>query len=537
MRFADLRSVAFFCGLFLPSSLPALAQVTLHPQTMAKAGEVDPRFLSYNVEAVEVTGGRFWKPYDQEVEARLAAASEAGPRQNQPIGMDPSLFQYRAPIDLSNARLRKLAKNLEPAYIRVSGTWRNSTFFQDDDEPALKTPPEGFNGVLTRAQWKGVVDFAHAVGAEIMTSVATSTGTRDASGLWTPKKAKAFFDYTRQIGGHIAATEFMNEPNYAVIGGAPKGYDAQAFGRDVKAFRAFLKSESPSTLFLGPGSVGEGILLVPPGSGPSMPFIKTEDMLKATGPAFDVFSYHFYGAISHRCAASLGPAAGMSADKALTPEWFERNLAVEAFYAKLRDQYVPGKDIWLNETGEAACGGDKWAADFIDSFRYLDQLGSLAQKSVKVVAHNTLASSDYGLLDEQTLEPRPNYWAALLWKRTMGTRSLKPGIAPNSSLRIYAQCMKDAPGGVTLLVMNIDATAEHSISVPLAGERYTLSASELTSRTVLLNGTELKLTPEGDLPSIQGQPAPKGTLHLAPLTISFLTLPRAANSACQLPRS
>jgi len=25
--------------------------------------------------------------------------------------------------------------------------------------------------------------------------------------------------------------------------------------------------------------------------------------------------------------------------------------------------------------------------------------------------HNTLAASDYGLLDEKTLMPRPNYWA------------------------------------------------------------------------------------------------------------------------------
>ena len=133
--------------------------------------------------------------------------------------MDPNLFQYRPPIDLSNARLRRLAKALEPAYLRVSGTWRNSTYFQDDDQPAMQTPPKGFNGVLTRAQWKGVVDFSHAVGAEIMTSVATSGGTRDASGVWTPEQAKAIFDYTKVIGARIAATEFMNEPTFAVIGG------------------------------------------------------------------------------------------------------------------------------------------------------------------------------------------------------------------------------------------------------------------------------------------------------------------------------
>ena len=50
--------------------------------------------------------------------------------------MDPSLYEYRAPIDLSNPRLRKLAAALGPAYIRVSGTWMNSTYFQDSDDPA-----------------------------------------------------------------------------------------------------------------------------------------------------------------------------------------------------------------------------------------------------------------------------------------------------------------------------------------------------------------------------------------------------------------
>lgn len=33
------------------------------------------------------------------------------------------MFQARPSIDLTNARLRKLAAALGPAYVRVSGTW------------------------------------------------------------------------------------------------------------------------------------------------------------------------------------------------------------------------------------------------------------------------------------------------------------------------------------------------------------------------------------------------------------------------------
>src|SRR6476646_8142903 len=35
----------------------------LVPASMARVGTVDERFESYNIEMVEVIGGRFWKPY------------------------------------------------------------------------------------------------------------------------------------------------------------------------------------------------------------------------------------------------------------------------------------------------------------------------------------------------------------------------------------------------------------------------------------------------------------------------------------------
>src|SRR6185369_7166505 len=152
-----------------------------------------------------------------------------------PAGTKPDLYAYRAPIDLSNRRLRTLAAALAPAYLRVSGTWANSTYFaESNDAPAA--PPNGFRAVLSRERWKAVIDFARAAGAEIVTSMATSPGTRDAAGRWQSEQARRLFAYTRSVGGKIAATEFMNEPTLAAMGDAPKGYDAAAYGRDFKAF-------------------------------------------------------------------------------------------------------------------------------------------------------------------------------------------------------------------------------------------------------------------------------------------------------------
>ncbi|MGA3263186.1 MAG: hypothetical protein ABSC47_03980 [Terracidiphilus sp.] len=68
---------------------------------------IDERFQSYNIEMVEVTGGRFWKPYDTPAAAGRKASNQQ-PDTTQ-SDTDPSRFQYRPPIDLANARLRKLA--------------------------------------------------------------------------------------------------------------------------------------------------------------------------------------------------------------------------------------------------------------------------------------------------------------------------------------------------------------------------------------------------------------------------------------------
>src|ERR1700693_470314 len=315
--------------------------------SMPLVGTVDERFQSYNIEMVEVIGGRFWKPY-RDIDALLKAQSSFTQSNKDaaavPAGMDPNLYQQRPPIDLTNPRLRKLAAALGPAYVRVSGTWANTVYFYNFDQPAPKTPPKGFGGVLTRPQWKGVIDFAHAVDAKLVTSFATSPGTRSPAGAWTPDQACQLLAYTKSIGGSIAAAEYMNDPTYAEMGGAPKGYDAAAFGRDFSVFLPFAKQAAPDMLILGPGGVGEGIPLAPIGLAGSI--IKTEDLLKATGPCFDGFSYHSYGATSKRCA-SMGPASQTTAEAALSGDFLSRADQIEAFFTALPHPFDAGKHALL----------------------------------------------------------------------------------------------------------------------------------------------------------------------------------------------
>jgi len=110
---------------------------------MRRSGVVDQRFRSFNTEMLKVTGGRFWKPYKD-----YAAGAKPAPGSAE-------LYQFRPPADLAQERLRKLAAALGPFYLRVSGTWANSTYFQDTDADAPAVPPKGFNALLRHKQWRG----------------------------------------------------------------------------------------------------------------------------------------------------------------------------------------------------------------------------------------------------------------------------------------------------------------------------------------------------------------------------------------------
>jgi hypothetical protein len=494
---------------------------------MPRVGTVGERLHSYNVEMAEVIGGTFWKPYGKGT-AAILGQQQATTRGATPVGLDPALFERRPPVSLSDSRLRKVGAALGPAYVRVSGTWANAVYFHDSPGPAPSSGPAGFHGVLTRQQWAGVVEFAAAADAELVTSFATSSGTRDEKGVWTQDQARRLLACTGSAGGQIAAAEFMNEPTLAAMGGAPEGYDAAAYGRDIAVFRRFLQQAAPGTIFLGPGSVGEpGTFALP------TRMLHSEDLLAAAGPVFDAFSYHFYGAVSRRCAAAA-PDAATTAQAALSAEWLARTEATWAFYAGLRDRFEPGRQLWVTETADAACGGNPWASTFLDTFRYLGQLGRLARRGVQVIAHNTLASSDYGLLDEQTLTPRPNYWAALLWRKLMGTTVLDPGHTSAPDMYVYAHSLRDHPDGIALIVIYANRAASREISIPAESQRYTLTAKRLLDTAVELNGTQLKLTAGGDLPQITGIRTPPGPVTLAPASITFLAMPATSGRYLRL---
>jgi len=503
---------------------PAPPALALAPATLRPLGKVDPDFQSYNVEMASVIGGRFWRPYRrQEVEADDAVAPTSGSFDELRSG---AMFQQRAPLDLSNRRLRNLAAGLGPAYMRVSGTWANKVYFQRAGDPPNVAAPPGFDGVLTRKEWRGVVHFAHAAHAKLLISFTISPGVRDAQGVWTPDQARALLAYTRRLGGSVAAAEFFNEPNVASGGGAATDYSARDFARDHDVFVRFARREAPHMLIVGPSAAGDGQTV------PGLKALSTESLLSAAPrPVVDVFSFHYYNGLSRRCAAMGATLQSRPAD-ALSEAWLAHADAPTRAYEALRNRFAPGKPIWVTETADAACGGNPWAPTFLDVFRYVDWLGRYAQLGVSVVFHNTLLGSDYGLVEEDRLQPTPRYWAASLWRRLMSDTVLHPQAAPDG-LRLYAHCLRNRSGGVALAAINLTAAARE-ISVPVRSIRYQLTADTLTARSVRLNGRILQLSPTDTVPSMSGDAVEAGVTFLPAHSVTFFEMRGAGNAACRL---
>lgn len=441
---------------------------------------LDPAYQSYNVEMVDVTGGEFWKPYD------------SGP------GKEP-----RPPIDLGSTRLRNLARELGPAYMRVSGTWANWTYF-DVEGTSAGTPPEDFNGVLTTDQWKGVGEFADAVDSQIVTSFASTPGVRDADGVWLDDQARALLEFSKANDIPVVAAEFFNEPGLPI--GVPDGYDAQDFNRDFATFTAMVDEVMPELAIVGPGAT-EVI----------EPRIASADLMDPGSGRYDKVSYHFYPKLSERCGSSEGP------EIALTQEFLARVDEDKAFFEQLRDTYEPDAPMWVTEIAQAGCGGDRWAAQYLDVIRYIDSLGRLATGDGNVVFHNTLAASDYGLIDEDGLQPRPNYWAAVLWQRLMGPKVLEAESGGDvADLAVYAQCTPGDDPGVTYAVVNSSTSEPRTVTTSTgAAEVYLLTSDALDSSQIALNGTVLEAAEDGTLPKLAPAPA-SGAVTVPAASVAFI---------------
>ena len=79
---------ASLCSVLLLPTQPIAQVVSLDPGKMPMSGTVDERFNSYNIEMVEVIGGKFWKPYADSAASAPKAREPARQEGFTPAGIE-----------------------------------------------------------------------------------------------------------------------------------------------------------------------------------------------------------------------------------------------------------------------------------------------------------------------------------------------------------------------------------------------------------------------------------------------------------------
>ncbi len=469
---------------------------------------VDEKFLSFAIDSSQVVGGHWWSEED--------TGGSVG-------------SQLCDPFDFTRPRLHALAKELTPAYLRIGGSEADVVQYDLSDNPPEEAT-EPFEFVFDKAKWDALNRFALDMGFEVFFTLNGGPGNRNEEDKsWQTDRAREWMSYTVEQGYPVTLWELGNEINgYMMFHGMDWSIPGDLYKEDIATLAALRDELDPQAKIAGPSSAfwpewGEMAAVYP-------------DFMEAGGgTVLDVITWHYYPQQSDRC-----PLQSLLAEDEtmLDPVNLDEINTWADEVESLRDIHASQTPIWLGETGNAQCGGAIGISDrFVSSFWWMDELGQMARRGQPVVVRQTLSGSDYGMIRDNHLEPNPDYWLSVLWKRLMGTTVLDLQTG-SDTLRGYAACTPDGQG-VTLLLMNLNQTTAQLVSLPDLPTRldvYEITASDLMGREVKLNGDALVLPESNEFPAMNpvtvhhGEPS---WFEVQPLSLVFLHLADAEAAACR----
>ncbi|TGD70900.1 glycoside hydrolase [Mangrovimicrobium sediminis] len=461
---------------------------------------VDARYLSWSIDVSVFAGGLWW---------------EGSNKSRRGIGTS-----RLSPLALDARELNRLVRALGPAYLRIGGSEADKIHY-------FEAPPGESNAlVLSREQWDDLHEFLRRHDLKLFFTCKYGLFRRNEHGRWDGSALEHLLAYSRERDYAIDVFELGNELNaYWAFHGLLSQPRAKNLAQDYRTFKALVRRHYPEARICGPGSafwprLGETI----------RPISNiTPKFLRELAGELDIVDWHYYPFQSERSPVRTRAARRKHMTDPASFTYFER---YSQHLMDLRDRLQPQAELWTGETGSAQCGGQPFRSDrWVSGFWWADQLGLGARLGQKVMVRQALVGGDYGLIDRLTLKPRPDYWVSWLWRQLMGT-----GVYAVASSRpqVRAYLHDSALGaGRCLLLINLD---EQPAPVQLeglgaVGRRYTVTAKQLTSRKLRINGVKPKLK-KGRI-ALDRFPVQTGLAVLPPHSISFWEiLPAAADQYC-----
>eukprot|EP00658_Telonema_sp_P-2_P001123 TRINITY_DN10428_c0_g1_i1.p1 TRINITY_DN10428_c0_g1~~TRINITY_DN10428_c0_g1_i1.p1 ORF type:complete len:542 (+),score=120.28 TRINITY_DN10428_c0_g1_i1:238-1863(+) len=401
-------------------------------------------------------------------------------------------------IDLDAPLLRAAASAMSPAVLRVGGSegdvlCYDVAEFGSSCASMNQTDP---NMCLTMPRYEQLVGFAKETGLKLVFGLNAIWGRpgHNTSLPLSMKNIRALLAYTAKHGLSVYGFELGNEE---------PTISPAVMAADYHALHQLLTEYWPS-------KEGRPLLI---GNDCNTDPKYLDQFLPLVSGILDVVTYHRYDGYG------LDPDL---ARKIMTPSFLNSTISTDL--NQVHAHRAPNSQLWVGEAAAAWHSGAAGVTDaFTSSFWWADALGAVSAHNHTVYCRQTLLGGNYGLLNRTSFVPFPDYYVARLFHDLMGDIALAvQGTAGHESLRAYAHCNRDGPG-VTLLLVNISPDVAFSVGDLGPRQEWVLSATELGSHTVMLNGLALEVR-DGALP--QMDPVKEsGVLTVAPETITFSSFP------------
>ena len=481
-----------------------------------------------------------------------------------------NLWHSNSTFPFSNGYVRTLTSALSPAILRVGGTAADRCFY--DVAPDSRKRFGSYGQALNATELVSLFDFARDLNLQVAFGLNGGKGPRAAhdGNAWDAANAQQLITWVKRHCPSVQMTwELGNEPNLYLVQG--NDWSLRVSGKQLAADFATLRGiVGPETRVVG---VDIATQLVDR-EAPLAPVI--DGFLQAGGGQhIDALTYHYYPLLGQGTpikAILANPTIDplyATAERAVSKRTFERSANVMT--RMLAQQHQIGRSgnnstsstVWLGEAALACFGGrtnvsDAWAG----TFHHLYTLGQAASLGLQLYARQDLVGAGYGLIDGTTFQPRPDYWALVLWKRFMGNRVLNTTLmqqlvadgsdddeAAPAGLRAYAHCVpgrQDAQQA-SLLLINAAPTLRNvplgSTTLPIekATRVYLAEAGgdggaplEDASGKVRLGGRLLEPMATGEPPSLSafGRPLTNGSVvELGAWSYAFVSPVRVAACA------
>ncbi|KAK7792194.1 hypothetical protein R5R35_005148 [Gryllus longicercus] len=461
------------------------------------------------------------------------------------VALDTELIRNGQIYCIKSSSFLHKTSLLTPAFLRIGGNSADRLLFDEhglqsnkvsiSDSPKsdqnlydeCKTDTDNFT--MSGSLWTSINTFSEASKLQIVFDLNVLLRNHD---KWDSSNALDLLQFSSQFD-HNIVWQLGNEPNSfrhkfgTYVSPTQLGIDFQELRSLLNQFSQFKNSMIIGPDVTRPHHVGEDAI-----------HYLRDFLLSVGNTTINAVTWHQY--YLNRRDATLQDFINPSTLNVLK----EQILAVN----EVVDKHLPGIPVWLSETGSAYGGGAPGLSNtYVAGFLWLDKLGTAARHGIDVVVRQSLYGGSYALLDTQTLEPLPDWWLSIIYKKLVGTTvlDLEQFVSSNGNLRIYAHCsskeeMFSKGSIVTLFALNLLNFTSHfklqsnrSLNSAHISAYILTGCKTLTSRYICLNEDPLMLKSDESLPYFKPfNLSLHSPIYMPPHSLGFWTLHGVNVEAC-----